>query len=268
MTRVVAFASYKGGVGKTTACLNIGGVLAMEGHKVCLIDLDPQTNLSTAFNVTISGDKLGVRVLLTDNHHSLQDCSYRRGEYLDLCPADPDMTNLEHELLISPNGRTRLRKKIQEQSEGYDYIMIDCPPSIGGFTQSALIAATEVVIPVDVGFFSVDGLSRMTTVIDQVRDESNPRLKLAGVLLNKYDSRTTLSSQCVEAIRAQKLQMFDSSIRVSVDIIRAQMDRLPVCAYAPGSNPDLDYRALVDEYLNTSKENNSAQVIQLRKHHG
>ena len=266
MAKIICFSSYKGGVGKTTACMNIGGVLALEEHKVCLIDLDPQCNLSTAFNIEITPDKLGVRFLLTDDRFGLNATSYRRGEYLDLCPADPDMTNLEHELLLTPNGRSRLKKKVENCTD-YEYILIDCPPSIGGFTQSALVASDEVIIPVDVGFFSIDGLSRMLTVIDQVRDDSNPNLKLSGVLLNKYDARTTLSSQCADIIKSQKIPMFNTAIRISVDIIRAQMDRIPVSAYSPNSNPDLDYRSLITEYLSSTKTSQSSggQVIPMRK---
>lgn len=268
MAKIICFSSYKGGVGKTTACMNMGGVLALDNHKVCLIDLDPQCNLSTAFNVEITSDKLGVRYLLTDDKYDLKETSYRRGEYLDLCPSDPDMTSLEHELLLTPNGRSRLKKKVENCTD-YEYILIDCPPSIGGFTQSALVASNDVIVPVDVGFFSIDGLSRMITVIDQVKEDSNPKLSLSGVLLNKYDTRTTLSAQCEEAITSQGIPKFKTVIRISVDIIRAQMDRIPVSAYNPGSNPDADYRSLVAEYINPpvkSSTSSIGQVIPMRKH--
>ena len=188
--------------------MNIGSVLALK-HQRVPHRVNPQCNLSTAFNIEITPDKLGVRFLLTDDRFGLNATSYRRGEYLDLCPANPDMTNLEHELLLTPNGRSRLKKKVENCTD-YEYILIDCPPSIGGFTQSALVASDEVIIPVDVGFFSIDGLSRMLTVIDQVRDDSNPNLKLSGVLLNKYDARTTLSSQCADIIKSKKIPMFNT----------------------------------------------------------
>ena len=142
----ISLAAMKGGSGKTTTALNLAGVLALQEKRVLLVDLDPQTNLSTALNVSIKQDKLGVRYLLTPSDYRVSDCAYPRGEFLDLVPADPDLGNLENEILMAPDGRLRLRRKLEKGAEAYDFIIIDCPPSIGALTQSALIAATDVII--------------------------------------------------------------------------------------------------------------------------
>ena len=131
----------------------------------------------------------------------------------------------------------------------YDFVLLDCPPDMGVLTQSALVAAHEVIIPVDVGFFSVAGLARIVSIIDDIRNTYNPELKIAGVLATKYDPRTTLSETTVSEIRAQRLPMFDTKIRISVDIIRSQMARVPVSIYATESHGAEDYNALAAEML-------------------
>src|SRR5215470_15773849 len=131
----------------------------------------------------------------------------------------------------------------------YDFVLLDSPPDLGILTLSALIAANEVIIPVDVGFFSVVGLARMVSFVDDVRDTYNASLMVLGVLATKYDSRTTLSENAFAQIKSQGLPVFDSKIRICVEIIRSQVARWPVSLYAEGSNGALDYNALAHELL-------------------
>jgi chromosome partitioning protein len=189
---------------------------------------------------------------------SLSQCLYDRGPYCDFIPADPDLAELQTQLLIDPKGRTRLRDHLQRIIGQYDFVLLDCPPDMGVLTQSALVAAHEVIIPVDVGFFSVAGLARIVSIIHDIRNTYNPELKIAGVLATKYDPRTTLSETTVSEIRAQHLPMFDTKIRISVDIIRSQMARVPVSIYAKESHGAEDYNALAAEML-------PAKVIPLRQ---
>src|SRR6266700_3890078 len=212
LTRIIAIANNKGGVGKTTTAMNLAGAFVLKEHKVLAIDLDPQCNASIAFNVIVDANSPGIRHLLVGDRFSLSQCLYDRGSYCD-------------------------------------FVLLDCPPDMGVLTQSALVAAHEVIIPVDVGFFSVAGLARIVSIINDIRNTYNPELKIAGVLATKYDPRTTLSETTVSEIRAQRLPMFDTKIRISVDIIRSQMARVPVSIYAKESHGAEDYNALAAEML-------------------
>jgi chromosome partitioning protein len=258
LTRYIALANHKGGVGKTTTAMNLAGALVLKERKVLVIDMDPQCNASIAFNIMIPKNEPGVRHLLKETPLPLSQCIYECGPYCDLIPADVGLADLQSELLQGPKARTRLRERLKTCEGKYDFILIDCPPDLGALTQSALVAATEVIVPIDIGFFSVAGLARMMEIIEEIRETYNPELRMTGVLLTKYDNRTTLSSDTLDSIEEQRLPLFHTKIRICVDIIRAQIARLPVNLYAPDSHAAEDYAALAEELL-------PAKVIPLRQ---
>src|SRR5262245_63196123 len=166
------------------------------------------------------------------------------GPYCDLIPADVGLADLQSELLQGPKGRTRLRERLKVCEGKYDFVLIDCPPDLGALTQSALVAATEVIVPIDIGFFSVAGLARMMEIIQELKETYNPELQMTGVLLTKYDNRTTLSSDALDSIEEQRLPVFRTKIRICVDIICVKIDKLPVSIYATDSHAAEDYAAL------------------------
>jgi len=181
-------------------------------------------------------------------------------------PADPDLTKLQSELSLDVKGRFRLRDHLQGIVGNYDFVLLDCPPDLGILTLSALIAATEVIIPVDIGFLGIVGLARMSSFINDVRETYNPTLKVVGVLVTKYDTRTTLSENAIAQIRSEKLPLFDTRIRICVDIIRSQIARWPVSLYAENSNGAVDYNSLAEELLaQEASEASSRRVIPLKE---
>ena len=169
--------------------------------------------------------------------------------------------------LLDPDGRTRLSKKLQTGGKPYDFILLDCPPEVGLLSQSALVAATDVLIPVDVGYFSVDGLENMLEIIDRIRQSHNPSLNLFGILVTKFDARTTLAQTTIETIRKAGLPLLEPPIRICVDIIRAQMQRVPITALAPESTAAMDY-AVLASYLLHPHVTKQPKVVRLRRVNG
>lgn len=201
MTKIIALSNQKGGVGKTTTALNLATGLAAFGKKVLVIDFDPQGNTSTGFGVDkLTGKKNSYSLLMHDAPLEEVVCSTNIPN-LDLVPSTIHLSGAEVELVPVMARERRLEEALSGKVDGYDYVFIDCPPSLGLLTLNSLTAATDVLVPLQCEFFAMEGLSQLFQTIELVKKNLNSNLKLSGVLLTMFDSRNKLSSVVEEDVR-------------------------------------------------------------------
>lgn len=246
--RVIALANQKGGVAKTTSTLNIGAGLARSGKKVLLLDLDPQANLTEACGENPDTLELTTYDALIEGV-SIKDVIVSVGESLDLAPASGELISAEVKLLELEDKNLLLRKALKKARD-YDYVLIDCPPSLGQITVNALCAAKEVFVPMQTEFFALRGLQKLLGTIQGVRDHSNKSLRFSGVFGTKYDSRKNLHRQVVAEIRKHfESETFNTLIRDNVALAEASAAGMNIFDYRNSSNGAIDYKALCEEIV-------------------
>lgn len=251
MGRIYTLVNQKGGVGKTTTAINLGAYLAYFGQKILIVDLDPQANATSCLGV----DKRTVR---GGTYDTLIGASAAYGHILhnprlkmSLLPSSTALTGAEVELVPELARETRLREAIKPLVERYDYILIDCPPSLGLLTLNGLVAARHgVIIPVQCEYLALEGISQLTQTLDRVRRVLFPGLVVRGVVMTMYERRTRLSNDVVSEIRKHfPDQVFNSIIPRSVRLAEAPSYGQPISIYSPESSGALAYAALAREVL-------------------
>ena len=251
VTRIYTLVNQKGGVGKTTTTINLAAYLGQLGQRVLVVDLDPQANATSCLGV----DKLGVlggtyEALLGDTDVASYVLLNERLR-LSLLPSSPSLAGAEVELVDELARESRLRKALEPLINKYDYILVDCPPSLGLLTVNGLIAAKNgVIVPVQCEYLALEGLGQLTQTIERVRSLLFPELSVRGVVLTMFDNRTNLSSDVVSEVNKHfPDQVFKSIIPRSIRLAEAPSYGLPISAYAPTSVGAVAYEALAKELL-------------------
>lgn len=258
--RVITIANQKGGVGKTTTAVNIAASLALNGSQVLVIDLDPQGNASTALGADHDQDVPSVYGVLVENRSLTEAVSSVEGiPNLWCVPATIDLAGAEIELVSMVARESRLsRALLAYETDEFDYVLIDCPPSLGLLTVNAMVAAHEVLIPIQCEYYALEGLGQLIYNIDLVKAHLNPRLNLSTIVLTMYDGRTRLAAQVAEEVRGHfgEEVVLKTAVPRSVRISEAPSYGQSVMTYDPGSSGAMSYLEVAREiaYRNGERE--------------
>ncbi|MCX6058353.1 MAG: ParA family protein [Chloroflexi bacterium] len=255
MTRIYTLVNQKGGVGKTTTTINLGAYLAQKGQRVLVVDLDPQANATSCLGVDKLSVQGGTYEALLGDSNIISYVLFNERLKLSLLPSSPSLAGAEVELVDETARELRLRNAIGPLADKYDYILIDCPPSLGLLTLNGLMAAIDgVIVPVQCEYLALEGLGQLTQTIERVRSLLFPELRVRGVVLTMFDSRTNLANDVVAEVGKHfPDQVFKSIIPRSIRIAEAPSYGLPISVYAPSSVGAQAYDALANELLKSDQ---------------
>ena len=252
MSHIYALVNQKGGVGKTTTAVNLGAYIAAKGKRVLLIDLDPQANATSSLGIDKSKVPVSTYDTLINNTPLSKLIQLTKRVRLDLAPSSPSLSGAEVELVAIEGRERQLKRALEEVSTKYDYILIDCPPSLGLLTVNALVAAQGVIVPVQCEYLALEGLTRLIYTLGLVRKSLNPKLTIRGLVMTMFDGRARLAQQVVGEVRQHFAdRVFRTVIPRSVRLSEAPSYGEPILSYAPASAGGAAYDQLAEELLNS-----------------
>lgn len=250
MARIISVANQKGGVGKTTTTVNLGACLAQDGKKVLLIDSDAQGNATSGLGVRKPDVKQDIYDVLVNEVSIKETIIKTTRENLSIVPATLQLAGAEIELTSMMARESRLKSALAEVSDEYDFILVDCPPSLGHLTINAFTASDAILIPVQCEYYALEGLSQLLNTVRLVQKHFNPGLAIEGVLLTMYDARTNLGAEVVEEVRRYfQEKVYDTIIPRNVRLSEAPSHGKPIIDYDPRSKGAEVYQALAKEVL-------------------
>jgi chromosome partitioning protein len=249
--KVVAICNQKGGVGKTTSTINLGAALAEYGRRVLLVDMDPQGALSAGLGVPHYELDKTIHNVLVEPRVSVDDVLLQtRVKYMDLVPSNIDLSAAEIQLVNEVGREQTLGRALHPVLDRYDYVLVDCQPSLGLLTVNGLACADGVVIPTECEYFSLRGLALLTDTVDKVRDRLNPKLEISGILLTRYDPRTVNAREVMARVVERFGDLvFDTVITRTVRFPETSLAGEPITTWAPRSTGAIAYRALAREFI-------------------
>ncbi len=259
MGKIIAVANQKGGVGKTTTTVNLSTILAKRGKKVLLIDADPQGNATSGLGVEkeVEFSTYDILVNETTMEEAIQDTMIKN---LKVCPSNMNLAGAEVELVSMMSREQRLKEKLEEIKEKFDYIFIDCPPSLGLITLNSFTTSDSVLIPVQCEYFALEGLGQLINTINLVKKHLNKEIQIEGALLTMYDIRTNLSNQVVKEVKKYfDNKVYKTVIPRNVRLSEAPSYGMPITEYDPKSKGAKSYTKFAKEFLKINEEEKKAK---------
>ena len=253
MGKVISIANQKGGVGKTTTSVNLSTILAKKGNKVLMIDMDPQGNATSGFGIDKNVDFSVYDVIVSEVEvdNTIQQTEIKN---LDVCPSNINLAGAEVELVSMMSREFRLKEKLDKIKDCYDFIIIDCPPSLGLVTLNAFTASDSVLIPVQCEYYALEGLGQLVNTINLVKKHLNKSLLIEGALLTMYDARTNLSNQVVKEVKKYfDNKVYKTVIPRNVKLSEAPSFGMPISIYDPKSKGAKSYEKFTKELLKNNE---------------
>ena len=255
MTNVISIVNQKGGVGKTTTTVNLSAYLAQHGEKVLVIDMDPQGNATSGYGFDKSALETSVYDLLVNDTPITEVIQSTNRENIDMCPTNINLVGAEVELVSAMSRETILKRAVDTISENYDFILIDCPPSLGLLTLNALVASTDVIVPIQGEYYALEGLTQLIDTINLVRKHLNPTIGIFGVVITMFDGRTQLTRQVTEEVRKYfGEKVFNTVIPRNIRLAEAPSYGKTIVEYDPKSRGGHAYNDLAIEVITRAKK--------------